>query len=296
MKNFNDIYEEIYKKSYAIIEEEKNNVKKRMKIICTLVIIMGIIILSSSYENRKIAIVIGIVLAFICMVIHLKNSKYNVAYKQLVIKEFIEQYDAGLAYRSNVGIASTLYRMGEFEGFDKYNSEDYIRGTLNNKINIEMSEVHTQREEIDNEGNTHYSTVFHGLFVKVDIGKIINASTKIRRNKLKLIDRKDSLSMDSGEFERIFDVYSDGKIETMQILTLDIMQKMIDFKNKTRITPEFTIKDNSIYIRFHMGNVFEANIMKSGLDYETLKKYFDILNFIQTISEDISKNIEEAGI
>ena len=186
--------------------------------------------------------------------------------------------------------------MGEFEGFDKYNSEDYIRGTLNNKIKIEMSEVHTQREERDSKGNTYYATIFRGLFAKAYINNMINSTTKIRKNEFKLIEGKDSLSMDSGEFERIFDVNSDGKIETMQILTLDIMQKMIDFKNKTRITPEFTIKDNSIYIRFHMGNVFEANIMKSGLDYETLKKYFDILNFIQTISEDISKNIEEAGI
>ena len=135
--------------------------------------------------------------------------------------------------------------------------------------------------------------IFHGLFAKVNLDKTINTTTKIRKNKL--IDMKDRLLMDSGEFEKLFDVYSDEKIETMQILTLDTMQKIIDFTDKTKIIPEFTIKENSIYIRFNTGEIFEANVLKSALDYEKLKKYFDILNFIEIITEDIIKNLEDAG-
>ena len=296
MKNFNDIYEEIYKKSYAIMEEKRESAKKRIIVIFVIIVGIGIMLSKIVPKNGWFVVILSIIAAVIYIEKSSKRTFYNMAYKQLVIDNFIEEYDTNLEYRHNSGISSDIYRLGEFERFDRYYSEDYISGKLNNKRNILLSEVKTLKEEIDNEGKKHYIITFHGLFARINLDKIIDSTTKIRINTFKLIDRKNNLSMDSGEFERLFDVYSDGKIETMQILTLDIMQKMIDFKNKTKITPEFTIKDNSIYIRFHMGDVFEANIMKSGLDYERLKMYFDILNFIQTISEEISKNIEDAGI
>lgn len=297
MKNFNDIYEEIYKKSYKIIEEKRKFAKMRIIVIFVLFIAIGIMFSNIVLRNGWIAIFLSILVALIYIACSSKNTHYNKSYKQLVINNFIDEYDTNLEYRRNRGIASNIYTMGEFERFDRYYSEDYIFGTLNGKINIEMSEVKTERKEENRKEETYYYiTTFHGLFAKVNFDKILNTTTKIRKNKIKLIDTIDSLSMDSGEFERLFDVYSDGKIETMQILTLDIMQEIIDFKNQTKIIPEFTIKEETMYIRFHMGDIFEANILKSGLDYETLKKYFDTLNFIQRITNNILKNLEDAEI
>ena len=186
--------------------------------------------------------------------------------------------------------------MGEFEKFDRYNSEDYICGSLNDGKMLVMSEVTTKRRETDSKGRTHYVTVFQGLFAKIELDKYIDSTTRIRKNKFKLIDHQNSLEMDSGEFERIFDVYSEGKIETMQMLTLDTMQYIIDFKNKTKLVPEFTIKENSVYIRFYMGDVFEGNVLKKSLDYSILKKYYDIFNFIPMIINEFLKNLEGEDI
>lgn len=296
MKNFNDIYEKIYKDNYSIIEEKRKAAKKRIVIIFVLVVGIGIILSNIVPKNGWLAILLSVLVALIYIAGSSKSTHYNRAYKQLVINNFIEEYDTNLQYRHNRGLSSNIYTMGEFEKFDRYFSEDWISGTLNNKTNIVMSEVKTERRERDNKGRTYYVTIFHGLFAEVSLDKIIDSTTRVRRNRFKLIDRADSLSMDSGEFESLFDVYSDGKIETMQILTLDIMQKIIDFTKQTKVIPEFTIKENCIYLRFNMGDIFEANVLKSGLDYETLKKYYDIINFIENIIDEITKNLEDAGI
>lgn len=296
MKNFNDIYEEIYKKSYKIMDEKRKSAKTRMILIFVIIVGIGIMLSKMVPKNGWIVVIFSVIAAVIYISKTSKNTFYNMAYKQFVIDNFIEEYDTNLEYRHNSGISSDIYRMGEFENFDRYYSEDYISGKLNNKRNILLSEVKTLREERDNEGKKYYIIAFHGLFARINLDKIIDSTTKIRRNTFKLIDRTDNLSMDSGEFERIFDVYSDGKIDAMQILTLDTMQQIIDFTNKTKLIPEFTIKENDLYIRFNMGDIFEVNILKSGVDYETLKKYFDILNFIEVITDEISNNIEESGI
>lgn len=298
MRNFNDIYEKIYKESYKIIEEKRRAEKMRKFIVFMLIIGIGIMVSNIVPENGWFAMFLSILAAVIYIVSPSKNTYYNIAYKQLVINNFIEEYDSNLKYIYNKGISSDIYSMGEFTKFDKYSSEDYIVGVLSNGKTLQISDVITEVRHRDDEGHTYYVANFCGLFAKVDLDKTINSTTRIRKNELKIFDTNNSLEMDSGEFERIFDVYSEEKVETMQILTLDIMQHIIDFVKETKLIPEFTIKENNIYIRFKNGNIntFEADPFKNPLDYETLKKYFDIINFIETITDEISKNIEESGI
>ena len=62
--------------------------------------------------------------------------------------------------------------------------------------------------------------------------------------------------MDSEEFEKIFDVFSKDKILAMQILTADVMESLIKFKNKYDIDFEIVLMNNNIYLRFFVSNMF----------------------------------------
>lgn len=294
MTKFNEIYETVYKKSFEIMENKRKDAQNRIILVFVLAISIGIII--SIISKSIIPTLLGIIVAVLYSAISRKNRDYKTAYKELVIKNLIKEYDSNLEFRAHSEISSTIYSMGEFERFDRYYSEDYIGGLLNDGRTIVMAEVHTEDETTDDEGNTSYTTLFHGLFARVELNKIIPTTTKIRKNKLKLIDSKARLEMDSGEFEKIFDVYSEGKITTMQLLTLDIMQMMVEFKEKNKVVPEMTIKDNNLYIRFATGSIFEGDLLKSSLDYNTLKEYYDIIDFIVKITDELLKNVEDAGI
>ena len=51
-----------------------------------------------------------------------------------------------------------------------------------------------------------------------------------------------------------------------------------------------------MYIRVCTGEVFEAKVFKKALDYDTLLKYYNIINFTLELTEKILKNIKETEI
>ena len=153
-----------------------------------------------------------------------------------------------------------------------------------------MSEVHTEMEHREKDGHVTYSTLFHGLFACIEMDAFVKDNIKIRKNSVKFFDRKERIEMDSGEFEKIYDLYSVNKIYAMQLFTAEILQLFVDFR---KISPEITIKGNKLYIRFETGNIFEANLFKESFDYNTLKKYFSVIRFVIELTDIIHKNIKE---
>lgn len=296
MKNFNDIYENVYKKCQRPLERlriEERNKKIKIIVVIAIVVIFSIIYLSET-DLGLYVLLFSIMLSIIILK---PGKKYNYLFKENVIKTFVKAYSESLNYDQNKGIRTGLYRDGEFENFDRFNSEDAIWGVLQDNYNINMAEVHTERRDVDEKGRVSYTTLFHGLFVQVEYDKFISGKTKLRRNSaIKLHSSKSRLTMDSGEFEKIYDVYSTDKIITMQIFTADIMEMFLNFKEQNKIVPELTIKGNKLYIRFNTGNLFEANVFKAALDYSTLQRYFNTINFTLEITEKIVKNIKETEI
>lgn len=308
MKNFNKIYERIYKESNELMEMLRKKNRNKTTLIVIAFVIIEIIVIKFFKSNKSNEIVnmfssispIIILLPILGVVFALERSKnmnnYNLLFKNKVIKKFVKEYSEDLEYNPTSGISSIDYRRANFESYDKYYSEDLIFGLLESKYSIKMAEVKTEKESRDSKGRKTTYTVFEGLFAEIYLDKNINVSMSIRKNGISLFDGDSKLEMDSGEFEKIFNVYSTNKIIAMQLLTSDVMEYFIDFKNINKITPEIKLDDNKLYIRFPTGNVFEAKVAKSALDYSILKKYFDIINFTLTLTEKFLKNISETEI
>lgn len=313
MKSFNEIYEELHNESNEELEKLRKS-KARKSLILIIVAVVALIaiiyptlaktqnsefpynILSSAY---KIVFVITNVMIIIIIVTALNKTKFTATFKEKVIAPFIKNIDENLQYYPNKGLTSNMYRNGEFESYNCYHSEDLIEGILDGKYAVSIAEVHTEKESTDSDGDTTKSTVFYGIFGNIECSKDITTTLKIHSDKGflgNLFKEKQKIEMDSREFEKHFDVYGDNKIITMQILTSDIMAMLIDFKNEKKIKYEMTIKNNQIYIRFHTGPVFEPQLFKSALDYDMLKKYYDIIDFVFKVSRAINKAIENTEI
>ena len=311
MKSFNEVYEEIYKQNHEELEKLRKDRAKRTAILTALALIsigtltaMALKVISSNITVKldtgvlfPWSIVITIML--IVIISATNKRKYTEIFKHKVIEPFVKNIDENLNYNSNRGIPSTLYRQGEFERFDRYSSEDLIEGILDGKYQVKMGEVHTQDESRDSEGRTHTHTLFYGIFGNVECAKNINTNLKIRSDKGilgNIFKGKTRIQMDSSEFEKYFDINAGNKIIAMQILTSDVMQMMIEFREQSKIKYELTMRDNQIYIRFHTGEVFEPKMFTHSLDYDMLKKYYDIIDFIFKVSREINKVIENTEI
>ena len=295
MKNFNDIYERVYKECNEELETLRK--KSRNETIIVLIMFMLIGIILTKLLKYEIFLTISLGLIIIYLAKSKKRMKYNLAFKEEIIKTFVKEYSENLDYRPLRGIDRATYIQAEFEGFDNYDSEDLISGILEGGYHINMGEVKTERESTDSDGDRTTYTLFHGVFANIKLDKTLNSIVKIRKNATPLLfKRKQKLEMDSGEFEKVYNVYTTDKIIAMQILTADVMQMLLDFKENNKITPEITIKGNNFYIRFPVGEVFEGSFIKSALDYGVLKKYFDIINFTLSLIESFSKNISETEV
>ncbi len=311
MKSFNEVYEQVHKESFEDLEILRKKAKRKL---FRSLLIIGIVIVfvvfffkkaNSDYfmSGRQTIFLFYfsavIVMISIIVITAISKTKYTPTFKEKVIGPFIKNIDENLQYRPNEGISSVIYRMGEFEGYDNYYTEDLIIGKLDEKYNFQMAEVRTEEESTDSDGDTHTYTVFHGLFGNVECAKNIETTFKVRSDKGvlgKMFKGKTKVEMDSQEFEKYFDVYGDNKIIVMQILTSEVMSTMIDFIQQSKIKYELTINKDQMYIRFHTGGVFEPSLFKNSLDYSMLKKYYDIIDFVFKVTREINSVIEKVEI
>lgn len=295
MKNFNKIYEKIYKECNNQLEELRK--KKRNESIAVTIVFITIGCIIAKTTNQPFFLVLAMLFIVIYVSFSKKNSIYNSLFKSKVVSNLIKEYNENLEYKPLRGVSRAAYAGGQFEHYDNFYSEDLITGTLEGGYHIDMAEVKTERESTDSDGNRTTETVFYGLFAEVKLSKILPTCIRVRRNgTAPLLAGNQKIEMDSSEFEKKFNVYATDKIIAMQLLTADIMQLLMDFKVQNKITPEFTITRDKLFIRFSTGNVFEAKVMKKALDYETLKKYYDIIVFTLSLTEEIIKNINETEV
>lgn len=135
------------------------------------------------------------------------------------------------------------------------------------------------------------------MFAKIIIDKSINAKLRIAQGYSGFLKNPDKLEMDSSEFEKVFNVYASDKIIGMQILTADIMDEILEFKNKTKEEFDIYIDEDKLYLRFHCGHLFEPHFKKKNiLDEKSLKSYYNILNFTCELTNKIIKVVNDVEI
>lgn len=302
MKSFNEVYEKIYKENFQELENlRKDRMKKTLLIIC--VAIISLLLINVFFINTRLMETFIFLFAVGLMIFIITNTvttaKFTNKFKEKIIQPLIKNIDENLYYYPARKLDQPIYMQGEFERYNRYYSEDLIEGILDEKYKVVMAEVQTEYESTDSDGNTTTTTLFHGIFGNVECSKNINTTLKIHSEKGvlgRLFKGRTRIEMDSEEFEKYFDVFGENKIIAMQILTSDVMEMMIDFITNSKIKYEMTIKNNQIYIRFHTGGVFEPKLFKGALNYDMLKKYYNIIYFIFEISKRINKVIEETEI
>lgn len=300
-----------------IWENTKQEKKKRKLISIPLILIVDILLIywfSNMFGNFNaglglfpylfiiipILIVDTIILAIVSLAFSKKSMLYNDVFKEKVMDKIFRNFLNDADYIPKKEMPQSIYREGKYDGYyNRYYSDDYVEGNIDDKYLIKMAEVTTEHEKTttDSDGNTHTetTTIFSGLFAKINIGKSIKTELRIGTNRT--ISKKKRLEMDSDEFEKYFDVSSTNDIVGMQILTHDIMDMLVDFRNKLKMPLDILIRDDMMYIRLHVGKMFEAKFNKNAvIDKQTLQRYFDIVNFIYSLSKKMIKTIEETEI
>ena len=293
----------------------KTQKKKRSKLAITIFLIVDILFfvcfigVINTIMMNSFNIIMLILPTLFCGIIDIMiyafmtfnvTNQYNNSYKEKVVDSLLKHFFDEVDYIPKKEMPEIIYDEGHYNyNYNRYYSDDYVEAVIDNKYPIKMAEVTTQLVETkrDSEGNTETqtTTLFSGLFAVIDIGKSIKNEINIQPNYS--IFKKDKLEMDSQEFEKYFDVSAKDKIIGMQILTHDVMDMLIGYRTLSKESFDILINNNKLYIRFHVGNMFENNFNKKDvIDKQKLEKYYNIIDFIYSLSKEMIKTVEETQI
>lgn len=295
-QRFEQIYEYIKNNYTYELEQLRKKLVKHLSVAGIILAIFLVITikvwLEIKHDIAKYVMILPIL--YMAYVYKKYNTKYQSKYKKYVIENFVQTMYHTLTYENiNNKRLEKFYEDAQFENvnYTYCQSEDYISGEINGTW-IEISDIILKLKS--NKGGEH--TEFKCIFSYSQISKMIPHQIKIRNNKNRSKIENNKVELDNEEFEKYFDVFTDSRILAMEILTHDIMEDMIQFYNNSEIDFEIVIKENRIYIRYEVGDIFEGKIFKESTNKASLWICYSTLMFAINLTSKINKILQEKEV
>ena len=307
-KEFNEIYKDLEKDIIEIEKIRKETVVKVLKSYCLSLIMLVIFLILEQKTDIVIPHFINVIfIIFISYVImksvfeFIKNKKmYIDKYKTDILIKSIKKINQNIEYFPEQGIELNIYNEANFdEGiFDEYKSKDYIR--INSKHIINISRV-TLNQINYNDGKKEKYKTFDGIYCYVPINKKIQR-IYLKKDRQNLIMKNGQLNLDSENFEKYFNVFSENRMLTMQVLTPAVMETINSFINECIINFEIVIQDDKIHFKFYTGPIsppeyFDLNYKhRMEINKRYIYYYYSIFKFIIKIIDYLSISLENLDI
>jgi len=204
--------------------------------------------------------------------------------------------------RTIVALTRSQILRDELEEPDYLEQEDCVYGTIGD-TDIFFAEILAKKIKgghLDDYGRESYSSksvLFRGLFFEARFAKKFVSRTFIMPNDLKgklapLHNwRGDRIKLEDLEFDRLFKVYGDSQIESRYILSTNLMQRLVEFNQKAGGKVYLSFVDGFVYVAIpYRHNLFEPRLFKTMMSFTPLKQYFQDLQLMIGIVEDLNLN------
>ncbi len=233
---------------------------------------------------------------------------YEHDFKNKIMTALVRFIDDSLKYNPVEKISPEEFKSsGIFkQRLDKYRGEDLVYGKLGG-TEIRFSEVNaaykTQRRE-NGRTKTEYHTIFDGVFFVCDFNKHFRSRLYVFPDlmerlfgkwgqNLQELDKShgELIKLEDPEFEKEFAIYGDDQVESRYILSTSLMQRILNFKKKTKSMIYMSFVDSKLYVAISiMEDLFEARLWKTILDYDYIKSNLDYFLLFTGIVEDLNLN------
>jgi hypothetical protein len=185
---------------------------------------------------------------------------------------------------------------------NRYKGDDYVFGKIG-QTQIEFCELNALHETRSGKHKT-VTIIFKGLFFIADFNKDFSSQTVVLPDlaekafgflgqKLQAMNfsRGQLVKLEDPEFEQEFVVYSNNQIDARYILSLSLMERIVDFKKKTGKDISLSFIGSKLFVAIPYNKpLFEPNIFKTLLNFDSIREYFDDLQLAVEIVEDMNLN------
>ena len=313
MKSVSELTDFYYKTLYPVLEELENQRKSLKSKILSIGVIYTIVVALVAflflYNTQSVDTYIFIAVAYIAIgggMYKYLVKDYTTKFKSTIIKPLIQEIDKHLNYMPNMHISQADFTRSQIFTThpDRLSGNDYIHGKIDG-ITLELSDILAQKKHTDSKGRTSWSTFFQGLFIVCEFNKNLKSQTIILPDSAQNafgslvgnwlqsnnFSRNELVKMDNIEFEKVFVVYSNDQIEARYILTHTLMQKLLQFKKKSKhpLSLSFIGGKISMAIEYNE-DLFEPSIFHSLLQYKIAMQYIHTLHLALGIVQELQLN------
>jgi len=231
---------------------------------------------------------------------------YTSAFKTKIIEPLIKAIDENLNYSPELHLDAVHFSRSKLFNTtpDRVSGNDYVHGKIDG-VNLAFSDFHAEKKHKDSKGRSSWSTIFRGLFIVSEFHKNFLGTTIVLPDKAQkafgdLIGnwlqsnnptREELIKMDDPAFEREFVVYGSDQIEARYILTHSLMQKLLNYKKRTKkdIYVSFVANNITLAIAYNR-DLFEPTLFESLLNYKIAMEYIDTLHLATGIVKELRLN------
>ena len=302
---YNDIYPHL-----SSLEEERKKALFRIKIYLIISVTLGISIIYFSYFNgmlhesiEPIYWAVGIPLAIFGFLYKMTISKYRNNFKENIIQKMLSFLEPSLYYNKNAHILKEEFMWSDLfqTKIDKFEGNDLVEGDIG-ETHIRFSDIQALHKTTY-ENKTIWHTIFKGQFFIADLNKVFNGRMVVLPDSAEKIigvagtflqrynpNREKLIKLDNPEFEKEFVVYADDEISSRYILTQSMMQKILNFKRKSKKKIYLSFRNSKIFIAIASDYMFEPDLFKPLNNFGKIKEYYESFALVVGIVDDLKLN------
>jgi len=223
------------------------------------------------------------------------RDKFLKKVKKLDLEQLLEViYGDNVEYDSNGNIDKRLFDMsGFFVGaYDKFGGEDHFSVSVSRETpfgvvstNFEASDVSLEKIEKDKNGETS-KKVFSGVVCAIKFRKPFDCILKMNcAQNTKL----ENLETESSDFNKIFSPKTDNQVKARLILSVTMMQTLLDFQAKAKCKIGLSFVDNYLFVNMNR-NLFEFSKKDGNFDFKFVEPIYDDLALFDALITEITNN------
>jgi len=238
-----------------------------------------------------------------------QHKDYARDFKEWIIARLVEFVDKSLVYSPHSCIAQSDYMASKIfrQRPDRYTGDDHVNGRIG-ATQMQFSELHSEYKTTsrDSKGHTqtHWHTIFKGLFFIADFNKHFTCELFVLPDtaeklfgrfgqKLQSLNvcRGQLVKLEDPEFERRFVVYADDQIQARYILSTSLMQRITSFQTRHGRPVHMSFVGSRIYVAISCRQaLFEPRVFSTLLDFAAIEEYYNDLDLAVGIVEDLNLN------
>jgi hypothetical protein len=309
LEDFTNFYNATLLTDLKVLEQERRNIAFKLigviiAILCTLGICL--LILKANPNVPPPFLFVPVIPCIIAgaVICHFMTKGYVARFKSLVIGKIVRFIDENLNYDADEYIYSDTFMLSKIFTTrpNRYKGDDLVWGKTG-ATEIKFSEIKAEHESGSGK-NRRRHTIFKGLFFVGDFNKHFTCETVVLPDtaeklfghfgqKLQSMNifRGQLIKLEDPEFESHFVVYGDDQIQARYILSMSLMERIVEFRKKTGRKIFLSFVGSKVFVAVsYTKSLFEPRLFRTLLDFEPIREYFEDLQLAIGIVDDLNLN------